>query len=447
VNTFLLAAVAIGLVAFLVFNRKRHAAAGAAPVAKVTSASRARGRGRARRGGTIQGYPDPVAEDPAAATAETAASRTLSPVLEPLPAAAAAPPPAEPATPAADWGFDEMIVEPGWPMPGEIAGAWPAAAPAPEPPVSAPVVAVEEPLAPDPLADDAATGEWEMTAVDAPPAPDNAPWVEDDSRQDGEPAMEAWVPGVSEVEPVVLPEPEPEAEPAPEPEPEPIAPAEPEPEPALVWADPAPAADTVAEPVAWQPEPAGEPVAQAVDEPVEALLPAWEPEPEPAPEPAAVAVADVWHPAAGADHVAEGDPAAEIDEVARDLPLAVAALTPVLAAGDALGVTPRMAAVLRALADEPRGLPGLGRALGVSRPVVADVCARLEDLDLVWRERDPDDRRRMIVVPTAKGLKLAEEAVPGLDRDAVAGALGRLSAPERAALVSAVRSLREASPH
>jgi DNA-binding MarR family transcriptional regulator len=79
--------------------------------------------------------------------------------------------------------------------------------------------------------------------------------------------------------------------------------------------------------------------------------------------------------------------------------------------------------------------------------VVADVCARLEDLDLVWRERDPDDRRRMIVVPTAKGLKLAEEAVPGLDRDAVAGALGRLSAPERAALVSAVRSLREASPH
>jgi DNA-binding MarR family transcriptional regulator len=426
VNTFLLAAVAIALVAFLLFNRKRQKSAGAAP-AKESSRAGSRGRGLKRgRGKKIDGYPE-MSEAPATAVAETAASRTVAPVLEPLPPAEAVADPIVPvpsASAVADWGFDEMIVEPGWPMPGEIAGAWPAAAPAPEPPVSAPTVAVavEEPLAPDPLADDAATGEWEMPAVDAPPAPDHAPWVEDDSRQDGEPAMEAWVPGVSEVEPVVVPEPEPEAEPAPEPEPEPIAPAEPEPEPepALVWADPAPAADAVAEPVAWQPEPAGEPVAQAVDEPVEALLPAWEP--EPAPEPAAVAVADVWHPAAGADHVAEGDPAAEIDEVARDLPLAVAALTPVLAAGDALGVTPRMAAVLRALADEPRGLPGLGRALGVSRPVVADVCARLEDLDLVWRERDPDDRRRMLVVPTARGLKLADEAVPGLDRDAVAAA-------------------------
>jgi DNA-binding MarR family transcriptional regulator len=76
--------------------------------------------------------------------------------------------------------------------------------------------------------------------------------------------------------------------------------------------------------------------------------------------------------------------------------------------------------------------------------VVADVCARLQDLDLVWRERDPDDRRRMLVVPTAKGLRLADEVVPRLDRDAVAGALDRLSPAERAALVSAVRVLQEA---
>ena len=84
--------------------------------------------------------------------------------------------------------------------------------------------------------------------------------------------------------------------------------------------------------------------------------------------------------------------------------------------------------------------------MGVSRPVVADVCARLEDLDLVWRERDPDDRRRMIVIPTPRGLRHAEEAVPHLDRDAVAGALDRLSPAERAALVSAVQVLREGSP-
>lgn len=396
-NTFLLAAVALGLVAFLVIRRKRQAAAGA----------------------------------------------------------------------AADWGFDEMIVEPGWPMPGEIAGTWPGGAPAPEAPLAAPPVAVAEAEALDPRDDaiaDEVTGEWTMPATtpyatqepepvadvleDAPAYPD----AEADA--DAGASMEAWVPGVSEAEPVASPEPEPEPELAPEPaplavvdpEPLPQAPAA-DPEPVLVWADPAPA-DEVAGPPAWRPEAAEEPA------PVEAPAPVWEPEPEAAPEPALeaapepapVAVDDPWQPVLEpAVAVVDADPADQADAVAEGLPLAVAALTPVLAAGDALGVTPRMAAVLRALADEPRGLPDLGRALGVSRPVVADVCARLEDLDLVWRERDPDDRRRMLVVPTPKGLKLAEEAVPGLDRDAVAGALDRLSPAERAALVSAVRVLREAA--
>jgi DNA-binding MarR family transcriptional regulator len=457
VNTFLLAAVAVGLVAFLVFNRKRQGSAGAAPAderASAPSRARGRGRGRSRRGGTIQGYPDPVREATAAATAETAASRTLTPVLEPLPAAAPAPPPAEPAPPGTDWGFDEMIVEPGWPMPGEIAGAWPAAAPAPAP-APAPVAAVDPApadvgapvaLADEPVAAEAVTGEWEMPVADAQPVAEPAAWPEPGDAPEpeagaaDEPAMEAWVPGVSEVEPVVLPEPEPAAA---FPSEAPV-----EDEPALVWADPAPPAgappaDEVAGPPAWRPdpveadveaevvrevEPAPEPVAE------EPVLPAWEPEPAP------LAVEEPWRPEAGP----EADPDAEIDAVAAGLPLAVASLTPVLSAADALGVTPRMAAVLRALADEPRGLPGLGRALGVSRPVVADVCARLEDLDLVWRERDPDDRRRMIVIPTEKGLKLAEEAVPGLDRQAVAGALGRLSPTERAALVTAVRILRDA---
>ncbi len=467
-NTFLLAAVAIGLVAFLVINRKRQAAAAGAPAdERAPKRSRSRGRAKTRRDGTIQGYPDTVPEGPtAAAVAEAAASRTLAPVLEPLPAAAPAPPPAEPvAPPAGDWGFDEMIVEPGWPMPGEMAGAWPGGAPAadaPAAPVAPAPVAVEEPVAvqDDPVADEP-TGEWAMpeTASYAAPEPDPAavepqadiPWEE--PAADAEPAMEAWVPGVSEVEPVVLPEPEEVVE-----APEPVEAVE---EPVLVWADPEPepvatpeaapidyAVDEAAGPPAWQPEvPVTEiDVEVEIEEPVEAL-PAWEPEPEVIIEvaPVAVAVDEPWQPAAVtvAPLVVDADPEAEIDAVAEGLPEAVAALTPLVAAGDTRGVTPRMAAVLRALADEPRSLPELGRALGVSRPVVADVCARLEDLDLVWRERDPDDRRRTLVVPTLKGLKLGEEAVPGLDRDAVARALDRLSPAERAALVSAVRILRE----
>ena len=395
-------------------------------------------------------------------------------MLEPLPAAEPVPPPAESATAAADWGFDEMIVEPGWPMPGEIAGSWPGGAPVAEPPVAAPPVA--EPAVQD--VTDAVTGEWVMP--DPHPAP--APYAEPASQPVAEeafpeapeaevepgPVMEAWVPGVSEVEPVVLPEPQ-AIDPVDETPVDALPVVDPEePEPALVWADPAPAVepepveDEVAGPPAWQPDADVVPAEEAVEE---APLPVWEPEPvavepvavEPvAVEPVAVVdpVQDVapatladdpWQPlAAPAVTVAEADAGAQADEVAEGLALAVAALTPVLARGDTLGVTPRMAAVLRALADEPRGLPDLGRALGVSRPVVADVCARLQDLDLVWRERDPDDRRRMLVIPTAKGLRLAEEDVPRLDRDAVAGALDRLSPAERAALVSAVRVLQEA---
>ena len=472
-NTFLLAAVALGLVAFLVIRRKRQAAAGAEPATqRAPRRARTRARAQTRRGRSRQGYPDAVPEEPAAAAmAETAASRALSPVLEPLPPAAPAPPPAEPAGAAADWGFDEMIVEPGWPMPGEIAGTWPGGAPAAEAPLAAPPVAVAEAEALDPRDDviaDGVTGEWTMPATTpyamqepepVADVPEDAPAYPDaEADADAGASMEAWVPGVSEAEPVASPEPEPEPEPEPvvAPEPAPLAVVDPEPlpqapaadpEPVLGGADPAPA-DEVAGPPVWRPEAAEGPA------PVEAPAPVWEPEPEAAPEPALeaapepapVAVDDPWQPVLEpAVAVVDADPADQADAVAEGLPLAVAALTPVLAAGDALGVTPRMAAVLRALADEPRGLPDLGRALGVSRPVVADVCARLEDLELVWRERDPDDRRRMLVVPTPKGLKLAEEAVPGLDRDAVAGALDRLSPAERAALVSAVRVLREAA--
>jgi DNA-binding MarR family transcriptional regulator len=179
-------------------------------------------------------------------------------------------------------------------------------------------------------------------------------------------------------------------------------------------------------------------VAEPVDEPVLAV---WEP--VAVGEPVVPVEESPWQPAAPP---LEPDPpadlAAHLDELAEGLPLAVAAVTPLLASSDHAGLTSRMAVVLRALADDPRGLPALARALGVSRPVVSGVCARLEALDLVQRLRDPADRRRILVVPTEKGLRIAEETEPRLDRDAVAGALGHLSAAELGALVSAVRALR-----
>jgi hypothetical protein len=213
VNTFLLAAVAIALVAFLVFNRKRRGAAGAAP-AKEPSRASSRGRGLKRgRGRKIDGYPD-VSEAPATAVAETAASRTVAPVLEPLPPAETV---ADPITPVpsaaamADWGFDEMIVEPGWPLPGEMsASGWPGEGATPNAPVAAPTPA--EPVAVDDTpVDEASTGEWTMPSTE-PYAAAEAPLADPETAFDAgddAPAMEAWVPGMTEVEPVTLPEPEP----------------------------------------------------------------------------------------------------------------------------------------------------------------------------------------------------------------------------------------------
>ncbi|HTI34519.1 MAG TPA: hypothetical protein VL422_12640, partial [Miltoncostaea sp.] len=143
-NTFLLAAVAIALVAFLLFNRKRQKSAGPAP-ARESSRAGSRGRGLKRgRGKKIDGYPE-MSEAPATAVAETAASRTVAPVLEPLPPAEAVADPIVPVpstSAVADWGFDEMIVEPGWPLPGEMSAAgWPGEAAASAAPAASPVVA------------------------------------------------------------------------------------------------------------------------------------------------------------------------------------------------------------------------------------------------------------------------------------------------------------------
>lgn len=492
-NTFLLAAVAIALVAFLVFNRKRQAAAGAAPDKEPTRAS-SRGRGLKRgRGRKIDGYPE-MSEAPATAVAETAASRTVAPVLEPLPPAESVADPISPVPSAAaiaDWGFDEMIVEPGWPLPGEMSAAgWPGDVAMASAPVAAPAVAlasVAEPVAVDEApVDEASTGEWTMPsaepyAASEPSTAEPLPAVATDADA---PAMEAWVPGMTEVEPVTLPEPEP-ADAAAEAESEAaFAPAE---EPQLVWTDPVAAesispesippesnwttststgsepigseatepdapgeADVVAGPPPWRPQtfetPAPEPEALAEADP-EPELPAWTPEPF-APVDAPVAEDAPWQPEAVTVHTVtetEAEAAAETDAVAEALPRAVAALTPAGAADDARGVTPRMAAVLRVLAREPRALPDLARALDLSRAVVTDLVSRLEELKLVRQEPDPDERRRrMIVVATLKGLWLARESVPSLDRDAVAGALGRLSPAERAALVAALRVLQEA---
>ena len=449
-NTFVLAIVAFGLVGFLILRRRRRAAAGSVPADRRPS----RPSFRRRRGSE----PAPVA--PAAAMAETAASRPPPPAFE-------APPLERIAPPIPDWTpHDEMIVEPGWPLPGEIAGSWTTGSGS-----AASPVAVEEPppsaLEPDaePDADDLAD-EWTMPTIayaEAPAGPE--PEFPAEPGVPAEPEgidadMEAWVPGVSEFEPIAFAEPEPEPEPELKLEPEPVSELA---SPAGPWAEAEGEITTAEAASLWVAEPVAQPVAedQDEDEPAEdpAGPPLWTPDDIPAPDgpadSAAVAFEDapvitltldepVWEPASPtAEPVPVLDLAEQSRELADLLPQAVSGLRPLLGVSDALGVTPRMLVVLHTLAERPLSLPEQARALGVSRPVVADICARLEQLGFARRERDERDRRRVRVMPTPKGLRLAGQTSPRIDADGVAGALELLSPAERTALVSAARALTE----
>ena len=76
---------------------------------------------------------------------------------------------------------------------------------------------------------------------------------------------------------------------------------------------------------------------------------------------------------------------------------------------DRLGVTPRMLVLMRMLAQTPRSVTEQARELGVSRPLIADLCSRLENAGLASREPVPTDRRRILVTLTDAGRKLCEE--------------------------------------
>lgn len=105
------------------------------------------------------------------------------------------------------------------------------------------------------------------------------------------------------------------------------------------------------------------------------------------------------------------------------------------------GLRPRHCGVLSLLT---RGVPGtqqdLGRRLGVVPSAVVGLLDDLEVLGAVERQADPDDRRRHVVVVTARGRQLlqrSEEIAAVLDDEL----LNHLGSAERAAFVAALKSL------
>ena len=247
-----------------------------------------------------------------------------------------------------------------------------------------------------------------------------------------------WTPAPDETPAWPIEEPQ-AAPPAPAAEPEipavePVAPAP------VVWNLDAPAeAPAEAPPApAPDPEPAPEPAP-----PVAAWIdPLPEIAPPPAPEPAAL-------PAPVPETVAvEADPPADIRDQSRavaDLAPLLEGLLPLTRISDRSGVTPRMLVLMRALAEGPLSVSEQARRLDVSRPVVADLSARLESQGLARRERDETDRRRVRIALTDLGRRVCHEAPPA-DPDAIASALARMQPHEREGLLGGLRALeREAA--
>lgn len=171
------------------------------------------------------------------------------------------------------------------------------------------------------------------------------------------------------------------------------------------------------EPIDWHPV---EEPAPAAPVPV-----ATEPEPEPKP----------------ADEAVLADQAGVVADL---VPALLEGLLPIERVCDRSGVTPRMLALMRIVADAPLPVTEQARRLGVPRPVVAGLCARIEALGLAQREPLADDARRHAVVLTAAGYELCADGAPAPDPARVEAVLARMTAADRTALLAGLTAL--ASP-
>ena len=469
-NTFVLLGLAIVLALFLVRSRSRRATPG-------SSASPARSRGlRGRRSA-----PAPAQPEPAAPVAPAA--------FEPLPPAARPP---DPAPRPSDWTPGEMIVEPGWPLPGEISGTWsggPQATSSPVPTLETPLAAstageeTAAAAAPAPLADpspadtDAPPEDeaWEMPAI-APVAADGpAEAATEPVAPPTDAAPSIWVPGAVEDDATAWPTANGDTTDVPIWSPDDAPPAEEDP----IWGpaagvaasavDPAPAPAPPTKLPIWRPETIDvpEPEAWSLDsaapEPLTAppmSAPTQEspsaPEAAVPDEAAAAAEPDVAEPGVAEPEPAwtAGEPLPEPSspsspepledqcaEVASLVPAVLSALRPLTGVSDHVGITPRMIAVVRALAERPMSIDEQAGRLGVSRPVVADIAARLQRMGLARRERDERDRRRVRVVLTERGRRIHAETAEAPAPAVLAHALSRMDPSERDALVRGLRAL------
>lgn len=112
-----------------------------------------------------------------------------------------------------------------------------------------------------------------------------------------------------------------------------------------------------------------------------------------------------------------------------------------------VGLGPRHGAVLSHLADQastgggPATQRSLQQAVGMDPSSLATILADLEGAGLVARDRDPRDRRRVLVTVTPAGTAARDQLSAGVEA-LESHALGDLSPSERGLLRDLLRRVR-----
>jgi MarR family transcriptional regulator, lower aerobic nicotinate degradation pathway regulator len=108
---------------------------------------------------------------------------------------------------------------------------------------------------------------------------------------------------------------------------------------------------------------------------------------------------------------------------------------------EATGITPVQYGALQTVANQP-GIDqrSLARAVGLDTSTIAGVVDRLESRGLMARQASPADRRVRLLHPTAAGLTLLTDTVPGMLR-AQERILAPLPTAERKEFVRMLRTL------
>ena len=114
--------------------------------------------------------------------------------------------------------------------------------------------------------------------------------------------------------------------------------------------------------------------------------------------------------------------------------------------GKRSGLTGASRAVLSHLAHTgPLTVGEAARHLDRAQSVVSDIVTGLVGKGLLEREPDPADRRRTLVWLTPAGLDELDRDDRVLSLELLAGALGRMPAADRAALLAGLQALTEAA--